>query len=370
MTRKLEVASGLHDNAPVSAPEQNKVVMSKPTEDRGAPIPLAYDIASWVLMGLALLAVLALHLVAALVAGLLVFQLVHILAAALRVPFITSRNTKIVVVALLATVTVALLILGSIGIAVFLRKGPDNLATLMTQLASIIENLRHFLPGSITQNLSSDTEGIKTVIAQWFREHAGEVRTLGTDTLRAFAHVLIGFIVGAMVALHEAIPTDHPTALVRALSRRVKLLARTFRRIMFAQIPISAINTLLTGTYLLVALPSFGVQLPFTKTLIVVTFFAGLLPVVGNLISNTFIFLVSMSVSFSVAVAALAYLIVIHKLEYFLNARIVGARINARAWELLIAMVAFEAAFGLPGLIAAPIYYAYLKLELMQRKLI
>jgi hypothetical protein len=30
---------------------------------------------------------------------------------------------------------------------------------------------------------------------------------------------------------------------------------------------------------------------------------------------------------------------VIHKLEYFLNARIVGIQINARAWELLIAML-------------------------------
>lgn len=344
--------------------------MSEAKAGHRVPVPLAYDIASWVLMGVALFAVLALHLVAALVAGLLVFQLVHILAAALRVPFITSRNTKIVVVALLATITVALLVLGSIGIAVFLRKGPDNLATLMTQLASIIENLRHFLPGAVSENFVSDTEGLKTVIAQWFREHAGEVRTLGTDTLRAFAHVMLGFIIGAMVALHEAVPVNHPTPLVRALAKRVDLLARTFRRIMFAQIPISAINTLLTGTYLLVALPSFGVPLPFTKTLIVVTFFAGLLPVVGNLISNTFIFLVSMSMSFAVAVASLGYLIVIHKLEYFLNARIVGARINARAWELLIAMLAFEAAFGLPGVIAAPIYYAYLKLELVQRKLI
>ena len=35
------------------------------------------------------------------------------------------------------------------------------------------------------------------------------------------------------------------------------------------------------------------------------------------------------------AVAALLYLVVIHKLEYFLNARIVGGEIQARAWELL-----------------------------------
>jgi predicted PurR-regulated permease PerM len=61
---------------------------------------------------------------------------------------------------------------------------------------------------------------------------------------------------------------------------------------------------------------------------------------------------------------SLAYLIVIHKLEYFLNVRIIGGQIHARAFEMLIAMLVMESAFGIAGLIAAPIYYAYLKNEL------
>jgi len=36
------------------------------------------------------------------------------------------------------------------------------------------------------------------------------------------------------------------------------------------------------------------------------------------------------------AVGSLAFLVVIHKLEYFLNARIVGERIRAKAWEILL----------------------------------
>jgi len=64
------------------------------------------------------------------------------------------------------------------------------------------------------------------------------------------------------------------------------------------------------------------------------------------------------------------FLIVIHKFEYFLNARIVGSQIRARAWELLVAMLLFEAAFGLPGVVAAPIFYAYLKSELEAERLI
>ena len=119
--------------------------------------------------------------------------------------------------------------------------------------------------------------------------------------------------------------------------------------------------------FLLGVLPLFGVHLPLSKTLVLITFLAGLLPVVGNIISNTIITIVALSVSFYVAVAALLYLIVIHKLEYFLNARIVGGEIQARAWELLLAMLVMEAAFGLAGLVAAPVFYAYLKRELVDQ---
>ena len=44
----------------------------------------------------------------------------------------------------------------------------------------------------------------------------------------------------------------------------------------------------------------------------------------------------------------------------------VGGQISAKSWELLLAMLVFEAAFGLPGVVAGPIYYAYLKSELKQ----
>jgi len=96
----------------------------------------------------------------------------------------------------------------------------------------------------------------------------------------------------------------------------------------------------------------------------------GLLPVIGNLISNTVIVLVSLSVSLPVAIASLVFLVLVHKFEYFLNARIVGGEIEARAWELLLAMLVMEAAFGIPGVIAAPIFYAYIKRELLAAKLV
>ena len=80
--------------------------------------------------------------------------------------------------------------------------------------------------------------------------------------------------------------------------------------------------------------------------------------------------LVSLSVSVNVALGSLVFLISVHKLEYFLNARIIGSHIRSQAWELLIAMVVMEALFGISGLIAAPIYYAFAKDTLSEKGLI
>jgi predicted PurR-regulated permease PerM len=147
-------------------------------------------------------------------------------------------------------------------------------------------------------------------------------------------------------------------------------LAEAFQSIVFAQVRISALNTVFTALYLAVLLPLLGASLPLTKTLISLTFVAGLIPVIGNLISNAAIVVVSLSQSLGVAIGSLIFLVVIHKLEYFLNAKIIGSRIHAAAWELLTAILVMESIFGLAGIIAAPIYYAYLKDELTEQGLV
>lgn len=173
-----------------------------------------------------------------------------------------------------------------------------------------------------------------------------------------------------MVSMREAFGNGHHGPLARAVAERIFRMGKAFRRVVFAQVRISAINTLFTASYLAVVLPRFGVHLPLTKTMIAVTFVAGLLPVIGNLISNTMIVVVSLAISPAVAIASLVFLVVIHKLEYSLNARIVGKQISAKAWELLTAMLVLECVFGLAGLVAAPICYAWMKDELDSRGLI
>jgi hypothetical protein len=237
-------------------------------------------------------------------------------------------------------------------------------------MAEVIETARSHFPAWALSSLPEEPAELKAAAAAWLREHARQLRSIGQDVWRTLLHILFGMVIGGMIAVsREAGDTEHGP-LVHALTNRARLLGRAFRSVVFAQVRISALNAALTGVYLLVIVPWMGIQLPFAKTMVIVTFITGLLPVIGNLISNTVIVVMSLSVSPVLAVGSLAFLVVIHKLEYFVNARIMGGQIEARAWELLLAMPVMEAIFGIPGVIAAPIYYAYLKNELSAQNLI
>jgi predicted PurR-regulated permease PerM len=337
------------------------------------PRPSAVEIASWLLTAGALLLVLWLHLLSALLGGLAVYELVHILGGRLRFLRGPQQAGKRWAVAILAVVVVAVLTLAVVGFIAFFRgRGAEaaSLPALLGQMADILETSKQHLPPGIAAQIPDNADELKNAGVTWLRVHAGELQSFGAQIGRSFLHALIGMVIGALVSLGEVAKAGSRGPLAEALTERARRLGEAFRRIVFAQVRISALNTALTALYLTVLLPLLGVKLPLVKTLIVLTFLAGLLPVIGNLISNTVIVVVSLSYSAGAALGALIFLIVIHKLEYFVNARIVGGEIKARAWELLLAMLVMEAAFGMAGLVAAPIYYAYLKEELAARGLI
>ncbi|OYW39126.1 MAG: hypothetical protein B7Z35_05310 [Hydrogenophilales bacterium 12-61-10] len=331
---------------------------------------LRYQIAAWLLMAAALLLILKLHLLPSLLAGLLVVQLVHLLAPRFVIGRLNHTWAKVLVVSLITLIVLGVLGGFTAGVILYLR-GEGGVAGLLGRMAEIIENSRALLPPWAAAWLpQGDDSAIRAGLVEWLRTHALEIRQYSGNAGRAVLHFMIGLIIGSFIALREASPQQTLAPLASALCERVNRLSDAFHRVVFAQVRISALNALLTGVYLFVVLPSFGVHLPFTKTMIVVTFLVGLLPVIGNLISNSVIVIISLSHSLQVAAGSLAFLVIIHKLEYFVNARIIGEQIKARAWELLIAMLVMEAAFGLQGVIAAPIIYAYIKKELSDRELI
>jgi predicted PurR-regulated permease PerM len=63
------------------------------------------------------------------------------------------------------------------------------------------------------------------------------------------------------------------------------------------------------------------------------------------------------------ALVALGFLIVIHKLEYFLNSKIIGDRIRNPIWLTLLGLILGEKLMGIPGMILAPVVLNYMKVE-------
>jgi len=331
------------------------------------------EIASLIIAGLGLLVLLQLGLLAALLAGLLTHQCARLLASRHRAVGVSRYTGKVIAITVLGGTFTVLLVYGTVSLVNLLGSN-EGVVPLMQKMADAVDTARDHFPTWAQGFLPANVADIESKVAGWLRSNAGAVGNV-TETLgKLLVHIIVGMIIGGMIVLAD--PTqgyanNKPQGpLARALEARVQLLGLAFRRVVFGQIRISALNTLLTGVYLVGVLPLFGVDLPLVKTIIVVTFIAGLLPVLGNLISNTVIVVVSLSVSFYAALASLLFLIAIHKLEYVINARIIGGQIRARAWELLLAMLVMEAAFGVPGVIAAPIYYAYLKNELAAKGLI
>ncbi len=342
---------------------------SRPT-DADTRKPDSYEIAAWIITAISLLLVLKLHLLPALISGFLIYELVHVIAGRLRTVKLSGRRSRIVVVALLSLILVIVLTVVVWGIVLFVHSEQGNLPALLNKMAEIIGAYWDKFPDTLKQYLPIDTDEIRKEMMLWLKEHSAEIGAVGKEAGSITVHLLIGVVLGVILSLREAASNRAYGPFALALAARAGMFGNAFRSVVFAQVRIAALNTLFAAIYLAVALPIAGVHLPLVKTMIIITFITGLLPVVGNIISNTIIVIVSLHESFSVAIASLIYLVVIHKLEYFLNARIVGSRISSHAWELLIAMLVMEAAFGIPGVIAAPIYYAYLKSELTERGLV
>jgi predicted PurR-regulated permease PerM len=331
--------------------------------------PRQITLASLIIVMAGLLLALPLKLLPSLLAGLLVFELVNMLTPRLQ-PLIAGQRARWLAVALLGVLVVSVLTLLIAGAFSFLLHEAENPGASLDKFMTLVERARSQLPPFIEAYLPASAAEFKVAIGDWIKSHLSDLQLVGKGMAHMFVTLLIGMILGAIIALQRIPDISRRKPLAAALFERLNLLVQAFRNIVFAQINISMLNTAFTGIFLAVVMPLFGVHLPLTKTLIVLTFLLGLLPVIGNLMSNTLITIVGMSLSIWVAAAALGYLIVIHKVEYFLNAKIVGGQISAKAWELLLAMLVFEAAFGLPGVVAGPVYYAYLKSELKRAELV
>ena len=178
--------------------------------------------------------------------------------------------------------------------------------------------------------------------------------------------VVVGIVVAISIFLNPRLELDREqyrlsnnlySLCCDEIAKRFAQLYKSFETVIGAQIVISAINTVLTAAFVLIA------GFPYAVVIIGVTFLCGLVPVIGNLVSNTVIVCIAFTVSPELALWSLIFLIVIHKLEYFLNSKIIGRRIHNPLWMTLLALVLGEKLMGVPGMILAPVILNYIRME-------
>src|SRR5882762_6235962 len=171
----------------------------------------------------------------------------------------------------------------------------------------------------------SDFESLRQVVVGMLGEEANYLRNVANVAKATTTHVvfsILGIVAAASLFFKTGLDPYRGTHRVKnnlysiccdQVSRRFRDFYRSFDTVMGAQITISFINTALTAIFLL------AVRMPHAPLLIATTFLCGLVPIAGNLASNTVILFVALTVSPKLAIFGLLFLVVIHKLEYFLN---------------------------------------------------
>ena len=215
----------------------------------------------------------------------------------------------------------------------------------------------------------SDYDSLKSTALEAVK---GQAHYLGSfaKVARGASTELIFFIVACVIAVglfinprleldgeKHAVPNNVYSLACEAIAQRFRRLYRSFATVMGAQLVISAVNTALTAGFVL------AVQMRYAVVVIGVTFICGLLPIIGNLISNTIIVGIGITMSPRMAIAALVFLVLMHKLEYFLNSKIVGDRIRNPFWLTLLALIVGERLMGIPGMVLGPVILNYIKTE-------
>jgi len=218
----------------------------------------------------------------------------------------------------------------------------------------------------------TDFDSLKALIIDSAKEEAHYLRNvirLAGNTTATLLFLLIGIVVAISLFFNSQLDLYREThktknnlysILADEIATRFRDFYRSFATVMGAQITISLINTLLTAIFVLI------VRLPNGALIIALTFLCGLLPIVGNLVSNTIIVCLAFTISLKIALVALIFLIAIHKLEYFLNSKIIGDRIRNPVWLTLVALIIGERLMGIPGMVLAPVVLNYLRMELLK----
>lgn len=330
-----------------------------------------YEIVSYIFMGCFILLGFLLHLMPMLIAGFVIFFMTKWVYTKIK-PFVRgglANSISVMVITFISVIVICAIILG---LYHAVHSKSIQLEDFEQNIYQLFQQFKTQVPSFLGKYIPDDMLEFKDNLISLVKKSSADIVQLTSNSAKLFTHIIIGLILGALVAFsllsQDREPSKKP--LIIALKARLSTFAKIFSLVIFAQVKIALVNTILTAIYFFAILPLFDINMPYGKTMVLLTFLLGLIPIIGNLMVNVIVVAISLTLSFKVAIASLVFLILVHKLEYYINAKVVGGHLKISIWELLIAMIVLESLFGIMGVVLGPVVYGYLKEELKAKQLV
>ncbi|MEI8342311.1 MAG: AI-2E family transporter [Verrucomicrobiota bacterium] len=257
------------------------------------------------------------------------------------------------------------------GFVLFLRNAIAELPDIVSN--SIRGIVQYAKVHDIELPFADNVDNLKDLAVDTVRSNLSYLQNFAKIATKEFVFQVVAVVVSIGVFLNPELDRRAGTGagagtlyelFYGEIARRFGSFFRSFERVMGAQLLISLINTVLTSCFLVVCCLFYPRLTIYAGMVIILTFACGMLPIIGNIVSNAFIVGLAFTVSPRMAVTALVFLVGIHKLEYFLNSKIIGGRIRHPMWLMLLALIAGERLMGIPGIILAPVVLSFIKVEM------
>ncbi|MDD5629290.1 MAG: AI-2E family transporter [Elusimicrobia bacterium] len=309
--------------------------------------------ASYVLVPLGVMASAWMHLAPAALAGLLSYMVLDLTFRALA-RRLSARLSRWLALAVFLVAAAAMGWMVARFVRATIHTLPEIAATAIPRAVDLAGDYGVDLPFENVYEL-------REVVIQEVRQNAEAVtKASGLLTLQAF-QVLIA-VFAAVLAFFCPVPEmrrpDLFDELGRELAQRMLTFMVGFEKLLGAQVLISAAYAVLTLAFLV----ALGFKHLIFLTL--ATFLFGIMPIIGNVISNAIIVASGLTLSDRHAFIALVFLIVIHKSGYFVYGKVLGERLQVPMWQTLLAILLGQVVMGVPGIVLAPTLLHYVKEEL------
>ncbi|MFA6583658.1 MAG: AI-2E family transporter [Elusimicrobiaceae bacterium] len=306
--------------------------------------------------------------VACFLAGIIIFRVGHVFLAGLfafmimdifyrqiiRIKKIPKRAARLISATVFSIVAIVLAVVFTRFISQTLLTLPRIIDESLPKLIQLGQRYGITIP-------FTDFQDLRVMINSRLPSHFMEITKTSTVLTRGVFHTIIGIVAAILFFTAGKTPQYQANlfdAVRKEVNARIFLFMRSFEKVFGAQLIISSINTVLT----LMFISALG--LPHVGFLTTMTFVIGIIPILGNIITNTVIVVTALGLSVIEATFALLFLMFIHKMEYFLNSKIMGSSINMPMWQMLLALLLGDIVMGVPGILLAPAVLHYIKTEL------